>query len=54
MVNQTELKKSVEIIAIENGQTELEVITALQSAAAQTDNEELLDALCELKWDYIG
>lgn len=53
MTDLTELKTNVEKLAAEKGQTELEIITLLQAAAAKTDNEELLDDLCELKWDYI-
>ena len=47
------LKKNIEQLAEEEGKTELEVITELQGAAAQTGNEGLLGLLCELKWDYI-
>ncbi len=54
MTDLTELKNNVEKFAVERNQTELEIITALQAVAAKTDNEELLDDLCELKWDYIA
>ena len=50
----TELKQSIEQLAKERSRTPLEIITELQAAAAATDNEELLDDLCELKWDYIS
>ena len=50
----TELKQNIEKLAAERNQTELEIITMLQAAAAKIDNEELLEELCELKWDYIG
>ena len=49
----TELQKNVETLAAEAGQTELEIITQLQAAAAVTDAEALLEELCELKWKYI-
>jgi hypothetical protein len=49
-----ELKNNIEILAKEEGKTELEIITQLQSVAATTGDEELLDQLCELKWDYIS
>ena len=49
----TELKKNIEKLALEQGKTELEIITTLQAVAAKTDNEELLEDLCDLKWDYL-
>ena len=48
-----ELKANIEKLAEEENKTPLEIITQLQPAAAATGNDELLDALCELKWDYI-
>jgi hypothetical protein len=47
------LKAQVEKMARDDGKTELEIITLLQVAANHTNNQELLDQLCELKWDYI-
>ena len=48
-----ELKKNIETLAKEQDKTELEIISLLQAAAAKTENNELLEELCELKWDYI-
>jgi len=53
MFDTNELKANVEKLAAEEGKTEIEIISALQTACAVTKNDELLDALCELKWDYI-
>jgi predicted negative regulator of RcsB-dependent stress response len=53
MIDTTELKSNVEQLAKEEGKTEIEIISSLQAACAVTKNDELLDALCELKWDYI-
>ena len=50
----SELKANIEKLAQDEGKTELEIISQLQAMAAATDNDELLDDLCELKWDYIG
>ena len=50
----TELKRNVEELAKQEGKTQIEIITTLQVAAAATDNAELLDALCDLKWEYIA
>jgi len=47
------LKQNIETIAAEKGKNEIEIITLMQTGAATTDNEELLNMLCELKWDYI-
>jgi len=49
-----ELQANVESLARIEGQTELQIITRLQEAAAITGNDDLLDALCELKWEYIN
>lgn len=46
-----ELKNSVAKIAAEQGKTEVEVITELQAAAAKVGNEELLNDLCDIKYD---
>ena len=45
-MNTTQLIKQV---MQENDTTELEAITALQTAAATTNNESLLNELCEIK-----
>jgi len=50
----SELKTNIEKLAKEENKTELEIITSLQAAVAAKGNEELLDELSELKWDYIG
>jgi hypothetical protein len=47
------LKAKIEKMAQDEGKTELEIITLLQVAANHTNNQELLNQLCELKWDYI-
>jgi predicted negative regulator of RcsB-dependent stress response len=52
-MNKDHIKQNVETLAKENGETPLEVITQLQAGAAIVKDEDLLDALCELKWDYI-
>ena len=48
-----ELKKNIETLAAQESKTPLEIITQLQTGAALTENNELLDMLCEMKWDYI-
>ncbi len=47
------LKANIETIAAEENITPIEAITLLQAAAAAINDEALLDALCEIKWDYI-
>ena len=47
------LKAQVEQLARDKCKTEIEIITLLQVAANHTNNQELLEQLCELKWDYI-
>ena len=50
----SELKANVEKLAIQEGKTEIEIITALQSEAAKLDDDELLlGQLIELKSQYI-
>jgi predicted negative regulator of RcsB-dependent stress response len=49
----TELKTNIETLAKEAGKTELEIISMLQAAAAEIEDNETLEALCEIKWDYI-
>lgn len=48
------LKANIEALAAEQNKTPLEIITALQAGAVKLNNNELLDALCEIKWDYIS
>jgi hypothetical protein len=48
-----ELKKNIETLAAEQNKTALEIITDLQRGANITGNEDLLEMLCEVKWDYI-
>ena len=48
-----DLKTNVETLAEEEGKTPLEIITLLQAAAAAIGDDEQLEALCDLKWDYI-
>jgi hypothetical protein len=52
-VNPAELKKNVETLAKNEGIKILDAISLLQTGAAAKGEAELLDALCELKWDYI-
>jgi hypothetical protein len=54
MTARNDLKANVETLAAQEGKSPLEIITLLQTGAAASSNEELLEALCELKWDYIG
>lgn len=49
----TELKTNIETLAKEEGKTELEIISMLQAAAAKMEDNETLESLCEIKWDYI-
>lgn len=49
-----ELKKNIETLAAQENKTPLKIITQLQAVAALTKNNELLDMLCEVKWDYIA
>ena len=49
-----DLKANIEKLAKDENKTALEIITALQSSCAATGQDELLDELSELKWDYIA
>ena len=49
----SDLKQNIEALAKAESKTELEIITELQAAAVLTDDEKLLNELCDLKWDYI-
>lgn len=46
-------KQHIEQLAKEEGKTPLEIISMLQAAAAKTGDTKTLDALCELKWEFI-
>lgn len=48
-----ELKAKIETMAKDEGKTPLQIISLLQTGAAKTGNDALLDQLCEIKWDYI-
>ena len=50
----TELKSNIEAIAQEQGKSPIEIISQLQAGAAIVNDEAMLEALCELKWDYIA
>lgn len=52
-MTKSELKKAVEQVAKERDMNEIDVITEMQSGAAITNNEAILELLCDLKWDYI-
>ena len=47
------VRKAVEAIVKESMLSPIETISLLQKAAAETKNSELLEILCELKWEYI-
>jgi hypothetical protein len=46
-------KDAIIELAKEEGMTELELISTLQTFAAKTDNDELLEHLCQIKWEFI-
>jgi hypothetical protein len=48
-----ELKKNIETLAAQENKTALEIISQLQHGAYLSGNEELLEMLCDAKWDYI-
>ncbi len=48
-----ELKKQVEQLAAEQGATPLQVISELQTGAAKAGADDVLEMLCELKWEFI-
>ena len=50
----SELKTNVETIAKEQGKSPVEIISQLQTGAAAIEDEAMLEALCELKWEYIN
>lgn len=47
------LRHNVETLAAAENKTPLEIITDLQAGAAKLGNAPLLDALGDLKWEYI-
>ena len=47
------IKKAVNELMETTGKTEIECITALQGAAAQTGQDETLEILCEMKNELI-
>jgi hypothetical protein len=49
-----ELKKNIIALAREEHEMNINMVTKLQTAAASTNDEELLDLLCDIKWDFIG
>jgi hypothetical protein len=49
-----QLRASVNTLAAEKGVSALAIITELQAAAALTNNDDLLDMLSDLKWEFIG
>lgn len=53
MIDTSELTQNITVLAEQQGLSELEVITLLQTGAAASGEEELLDALCYLKRKYI-
>ena len=52
-MNSKQLKEAIEIVAKEEGITELEAITKMQTGAAMTNQHQTIEILCDLKWDYI-
>lgn len=48
------VKEMVTQFANDEGKTEIEVISSLQAAAVAVGDEEMLEKLCELKWEYIN
>ena len=48
-----DLKQNIETLAAQEGKTALEIITELQAGSTAANDTALLDALCEIKWDYI-
>ena len=48
------LKANIETLAAEENITPLQIISALLAGAVKLGYNELLEALCEIKWDYIS
>jgi hypothetical protein len=53
-MNTTELKSQIEKTAKEAGSTEIEIISAMQAECSKQGNEEMIETLGNLKWDYIN
>lgn len=49
-----DLKNNVEELARQTGQSAIDVISQLQTGASFSGDDAMLDALCELKWEYIA
>ncbi len=47
------LKATIVSAAKDQGLTELEVITIIQGNCVERNDDETLDILCNIKWDYI-
>jgi len=47
-------REAVQILANEQGKTELAMLTELQGAAAKLGDETTLDALCAIKSQVLG
>jgi hypothetical protein len=47
-------KQAIIEVAKQEKVTELELISLLQASAAKTGDEKTLEALCDLKWEFIG
>ena len=54
MTNREELKKNIIALAKEENEMNINMVTKLQTAAAIEGNDELLDLLGDIKWDFIG
>jgi hypothetical protein len=52
-MTKSQIKAAIEITAKEEGKTELEIISQAQAGAAAKGDEESLEILCDLKWEYI-
>lgn len=48
-----EAKQNIEALAAAENKNPLEIISMLQVAAAKIGDTKTLDALCELKWEFI-
>ena len=49
-----ELRKNIETIAREENITEIEAISLMQAGAVKIGCEEILEALCKIKNEYIN
>ena len=48
-----ELKANVEELAIAEGKDVITIISELQTGAAIANENDLLELLCDIKWDYF-